>query len=449
MLKSLRSKLLAWYLLVLACVLTAFAAVAVWSIWRLRERDLDLRLNAMASSLARAVSLVPQGGYEINLTEDAFAVFGAGEDAPYYAIWTRDGTLIDRSDLLVDPAFPGTPLVRTRNGHREAVVRGPDEALVLVGQSLAQTRAELQATLLPLAAAGGAALVVASLGGWLLVGRAMAPIGRIAQTAEAMSESNLSLRIDTTRTEDEFNSVATALNQAFDRLQDAFERQARFTADASHELRTPLASQIAEIEWALNRPRSAAEYENALRVCIKAAQRMRAIVEGLLTLARAEAGAIPLRRERVDLRDLTQEVADTFEESAATRGVCLTVVGESASVNGDPDRLRELVSNLVGNAVRYAGHGARVTCSTRVVDQMATVEVADTGVGIHPNDLPHVFDRFYRADKARSREAGGAGLGLSISKWIAESHGARIRCESAVGQGTRFIVEFSCELPSP
>ena len=440
--RSLQATLLAWYSLVLVAVLVTFTTVAVWTMWRSNLENLDGRLSAMASRLASAVTPDPGGQYEVNLVGDDLAEFGATENAPYYAIWTDAGALIDRSDPLVETAFPGTPQIRIRDGHREVVVRADHGALVLVGQSLVQTRSDIWRVVVGLAAAGGAALLLALLGGWFLVGRALAPIGRIAQTAEAMSESNLGLRIDVGRTEDELGSVATALNRAFDRLEDAFERQGRFTADASHELRTPLTTFIAELDWALARRRSDSEYQNSLRVCMKAAQRMRNVVEGLLTLARADAGAIEQGREAVDIARLAGEIVAGVGPSAAERGIHLRAEGETAIVDGDPDRLRELISNLVLNAVQYSSAGCTVICSISAVDGKASLEVSDTGPGIDPEDLPHVFERFYRANKARSRAAGGAGLGLAISKWIAESHGGQIRCESANGRGTRFTVEF-------
>jgi len=434
-------RLLLWYSVVLLVVLSTLAAVAVWSVWRWSVDDLDGRLGPMASRLGRAVQPDETGRYEVNLAEAAFAEFGATEDAPYYAIWTADGTLIDRSDPFIDTTFPGAPHARIRDGRREVVVRADGNTLVLVGQSLAEARSNVWAATAALGIASGAALLLASLGGWLLVGRALAPIGRIARTAEAMSESNLGLRIDVA-TKDELGRVATALNRAFDRLQEAFERQTRFTADASHELRTPLASQMAELEWALARRRSDADYAGSLRVCMKVAQRMRAIVEGLLTLARADAGAIQPRRESVDLTALAREIIAAASTSAAERGIDLRTDGETVIVNGDPDRLRELISNLVSNAVQYSSTGGRVTCSISTSEGTAILDVSDDGLGIDAEDLPHVFERFYRANKARSRVVGGAGLGLAISKWIVESHGGKIRCDSAVGQGTQVTVEL-------
>jgi heavy metal sensor kinase len=445
MFSSLRARLLLWYSAVFLVVLSTFAVLAVWAIWRSSIDDLDERLGAMATQLANAVVADETGRFEVNLAEVPFAAFGDAGDVPYYGIWAADGSLIDRSDPFIDAAFPGSSAARTREDRREVIVRADSGTVVLVGQSLAEVYANVWAATTALGLGGAVAVLLAFFGAWLLLGRALAPIGRIARTAEAMSESNLGLRIDVS-TDDELGRVAAALNRAFDRIQEAFERQTRFTADASHELRTPLASQIAELEWALARPRTPVEHEASLGVCMRAAQRMRAVVEGLLTLARADAGAVPLQREEVDLAALAREVVDASRPLADQRGVHLRTEGAPAIVRGDPDRLRELITNLVSNAAQYGASGDEVVCATSVANGRAILEVRDTGPGIDAADLPHVFERFYRANKARSRAvggtAGGAGLGLAISKWIAESHGGRILCESAPGQGTRFTVEL-------
>jgi heavy metal sensor kinase len=442
MLKSLRAKLLAWYSLVLVVVLATFTQIAVWTVWQSNLEDVDQRLGDAATRLAGAVSADPAGGFEVNLAGEDLAEFGASDQGPYYALWTSSGSLIDRSDPQVDTPFPGGPHVRTLGSNREVAIRGHDGVVILVGQSLDPLRANRWQTVLGLIGAGGAALALALLGGWFLVGRALSPIGRIGETAAAMSEANLGLRVDVSRTEDELGRVAVALNRAFDRLQDAFERQTRFTADASHELRTPLAALLAELEWARTKPRSEAEYRSTLEVCARAAQRMRTVVDGLLTLARADAGALPPRREPVNLTSLVQETVATAMSLASERGVTVTLDGAPVSaMEGDPDRLRELISNLVVNAVQYSPPGGVVRCSISSSNGMLRLDVTDSGPGIDPQDLPHIFERFYRANKARSRSPGGAGLGLAISKWIAETHGGRIRCESSAG-GSCFTVEL-------
>ena len=426
----------------LVAVLATFTAIAVWTVWQSGLRDLDTRLTATASLLARAINLDSAGQYEVNLTDPDLAAFSVSDDGPYYAVWTSAGVLIDRSDPRIDPAFPGAPQIRSLGGNREVIVAGGHDALVLVGDSLVQARSGLWRAILGFAAAAGVALALALGGGWFLVGRALAPVERIAATAEAMSESNLGLRIDVTRTEDELGAVATSLNRAFDRLQEAFERQTRFTADASHELRTPLASLMAELEWTLARPRDSGEYRSSLAVCMRAAQRMRGVVEGLLTLARADAGAIEPQREPVNLAGVVEDAVSSVGSIATERGVAIRVDGVPAIVNGDPNRLRELISNLLLNAVQYSLPGGTVTCSLSALGPMTRLVVSDTGAGVDSDDLPYIFERFYRANKVRSRASGGVGLGLAISKWIAESHGGHIRCESSKGHGARFTVEL-------
>ena len=256
--------------------------------------------------------------------------------------------------------------------------------------------------------------------------------------------SNLGLRIDVTRTEDELGAVATSLNRAFDRLQEAFERQTRFTADASHELRTPLTLLMAELEWAVARPRANGEYRQSLVTCLTAAQRMRALVEGLLTLARADVGAIEPPREPVDVKSLVEEVVAGVESHRhrtrhhpARRWGGLDRLWRSASfATADFEPLSQRGS------VSPSSPGGIVTCSITTTGAMTRVEVSDTGPGVEAEDLPHIFERFYRASKSRSRAVGGAGLGLAISKSIAESHGGHLHCESIYGHGARFTIEL-------
>ena len=184
--RSLRAKLLAWYALVLVAVLATFAALAVWTVWQSGLRDVDTRLTATASLLARAINLDSAGQYEVNLTDPDLAEFTVRDDGPYYAVWTRGGVLIDRSDPRIDPASPDAPQIRTLGGNREVIVAGDHGALVLVGDSLARFRSDFWRAILGFAAAAGVALALALGGGWFLVGRALAPVERIAETSEPL-----------------------------------------------------------------------------------------------------------------------------------------------------------------------------------------------------------------------------------------------------------------------
>ena len=295
-----------------------------------------------------------------------------------------------------------------------------------------------------MAAAGVAALGLSFVGGWFLASRALGPIARISRTAKAMSEGNLAARIAIDRTETELGQVALALNGAFDRLHLAVDQQRRFTADASHELRTPLSILSAEVEWALARPRGAPEYRDSLEACSRAAARMRTVAEGLLTLARADAGEQALRRVPVPLGLLTRDVVTSMQPLAEKRRLSLAMSNDSEGllVSGDPDRLREVVTNLVSNAIHYNRDEGRIEISLRKEGSSVCLEISDTGIGIAPEDLPRVFDRFYRVDQARSQETGGAGLGLAVTKSIVDRHGGEITCASEVGRGTRVAVRL-------
>ncbi|HEX4590234.1 MAG TPA: ATP-binding protein, partial [Gemmataceae bacterium] len=291
-----------------------------------------------------------------------------------------------------------------------------------------------------LAAAGAAVLAVGLAGGWLASARILRPLARISRTASAISATNLSERIDTGKVDRELEDLARVLNATFDRLEAAFERQARFTADASHELRTPLTVLRSQTQLALSRPRSAEEYRKTIDECLRATERMTALVEGLLTLARADAGKLDLRHEPVDLKRVTAEAVTQLRPLADSSGVTVVADLAPAEVNGDAVRLGQVATNLVANAIRYNRPGGRVLVKLAIQDGYAALTVEDTGYGIPEADRPHIFERFYRVSKDRSRTSGGSGLGLAISKSIVEAHGGKIGFKSVVEKGTTFQV---------
>lgn len=443
MLRSIRGALLFWYGVLLAAVVAGFGGVLYYKMRRSLFREVDSRLLAHAQVLAGALERSEGGRYGLSLSGDYARVFSSGgRQSPYYAIWDEAGNGIDRSRPEFEIPRPEVPGARDRARSREVAVRGAQGAWILVGQRVSGVREKLRELVGAIAGAGAGVLLLALAGGWFLAGRALGPIRKITEAAEAISESNLSRRIDLAATETELGRLARTLNGTFERLERAFSRQTRFTADASHELRTPLSVILTQAELALRRERSPEEYREALAACLRAAQRMKAVVEGLLTLARADAGMLVLKRERVDLRKLLEETAAMLGPLALERRVAVAVSAEAVAVAGDPDRLREAVTNLISNAIRYNREGGRVDVTLQAVPGEAVIMVADTGVGIPEKDRPHLFERFYRVDPARSREAGGTGLGLSITKWIVEAHGGVISFTSREGEGTTFVVRL-------
>jgi heavy metal sensor kinase len=285
-------------------------------------------------------------------------------------------------------------------------------------------------------------LAIGLVGGWLLVRRALRPIQAISDAAEHISASSLSRRIDVSSTESELGQLARVLNSTFDRLQAAFEQQAQFTADASHELRTPVSVILAQTGTARRRERTPEEYCQVVDACFSAAERMKVLIEGLLTLARSDSGDLGLEAENFDLKKTVEESVTLLEPFAAERGVVVETELQRVLMEGDPDRLSQVVTNLLSNAIRYNREGGRVGLQLEEDATQALLRFSDTGIGISTDDLPHVFDRFYRVDAARSSTRAGTGLGLAISKAIVEAHGGAVSCESVLDEGSVFTVRL-------
>jgi heavy metal sensor kinase len=288
-----------------------------------------------------------------------------------------------------------------------------------------------------------AGVVLSSLGGAFLARQALRPIDTITHTAIAITNADdLSRRIPAPRAGDEVGRLANTFNRMLERLEKLFRAQQRFTADISHELRTPLTT----IRGNVDLMRRIRVVDDASLDAIQGeTDRMTRMVGDLLLLAQADAG-LPMRREPVSLDTLMLEVYRQLRVIA--NGVNVTIGEEDAvTVVGDPDRLKQLIINLADNAIRYTPPGGQVRLSLKRVDGWAQLCVSDSGPGIPPEHLPHIFERFYRVDKARSRRetgavSGGAGLGLSIAQWIAQSHGGQIDVQSETGKGTRFTVRL-------
>ena len=291
-------------------------------------------------------------------------------------------------------------------------------------------------------------LFVASLGvGWVVAGRVLRPIGRITSVARDIQATDLSRRIELPGPDDELKQLADTFDAMLARLDAAFAAQRQFVADASHELRNPLAIIRTNVDVALADPRADPEDLRHTMVVVKrASDRMARLVDDLLALARRQEPI--LEHEPVDLGAAVAEASDDFVVPAAARNIVLDrAIAPGVVVTGDRDALKRAVANLLENAVRLAPPGSRIRLATGSEDDQAWIAVADEGPGIAPEDQPHVFDRFWRADKARSRADGGTGLGLAIVRQIAESHGGHIRLQSKVGVGSSFVIWLPVTAP--
>lgn len=310
-----------------------------------------------------------------------------------------------------------------------------------LGISLAETEATLAEFDRHVATGSLVFLVVAIAGGLFLSRQALRPVAASIRTARRLDPANLSERLPRTGANDEIDELAGTINGLLDRLAAYHAQVIRFTADASHELRSPLAAMRAAVEVALQRPREVAAYREVLASLGEQCERLTSLVNGLLLLARADAGEVPLCEQVVDLTSLAEEVAEMFEYLAEEQEIQLvteTTAPALVPVLGDPSRLRQLVTNLLDNAIRFTNPTGTVTLRVETRGDRALLQVQDTGQGISPDHLPHVFERFYQEDAART--SGGCGLGLSICRWIVKAHGGSIEVESQDGQGTSFTV---------
>ena len=289
-------------------------------------------------------------------------------------------------------------------------------------------------------------LLLASVGGYVLARKSLSPISLMDQQTRRIKADSLSSRLDVTNKRDEVGGLATTINDLLVRLENSFKQQQRFVADASHELRTPLAVLRGETEVALDQPRSIDEYKASLSLIKDEAEQLSRIVEDLFILARQPFDTPAIMRERVSLDKVVGECARAAQVLAARKDLKLTVnANKQISLMGDDELLQRMILNLLDNAVKYTSAGGEVYLDLVAHNGVAHIAVTDTGIGIPEKDQPHIFDRFYRVDKARSRAMGGAGLGLSIAHWIAEAHGGTISVESQTGRGSAFTVELPIE----
>ena len=387
------------------------------------------------------------------------------ENSFYFVIWDQHGTVLEKSKTVHDVPYPelhtaedGLPVRsdRMREMHREVIHvsrfgRGPLEAdfKVLVGRSLQPDLAELHQSGMRLVFGGLGVLAFGLAGGWWFSSRAIRPIAQMSAIAESISVKNLSTRINVQSTATELEQLATVLNRTFDRLQSAFERQGQFTTDASHELRTPLSVILSHAELALSRPRSSEEYQQAFQACRRASLRMKSLIDSLLLLARFDSGEPEIVQHSVELDQLAQDAVEMLQPLAEERRVKLQCRADAITIDADQERLFQVVTNLLNNAIRYNRPEGRVDLDVSVDDRFAIIRVTDTGVGIPAEDLPRIFDRFYRVDKARSRAEGGSGLGLAICQSIVEAHGGTISATSDIDVGTTIEVKIPLAPSTP
>jgi heavy metal sensor kinase len=284
---------------------------------------------------------------------------------------------------------------------------------------------------------------IAGLGGYWLMRRSLRPVGEITARAEGITSVNLAERLPVINTGDEIERLSSALNRMIARLDEAFQHIHRFSADASHELRTPLTILQLELEGIAQRHELPAPIADEIGSALEETQRLSRIVENLMAIARLDAGEVKVEKVLLDLGELASSTAEQMKLLAEEKALSLRCnIQPSVRVFGDRARLKQVLVNLIDNAIKYTPEGGEIEVAVRCRDELAVLEVRDNGLGMAPHVIPNVFERFYRADKARSRDSGGAGLGLAIVKAICTAHGAEVEVSSQEGKGSQFRVQL-------
>ena len=356
----------------------------------------------------------------------------------------RSYNLASDSLMIIDTVSTNSILVTTGylNGEpiRVAALRDRNFSY-LVGYPLAELRDLLENLYFIFLILVPIALGVSVFGGLALAHKSLRPVDEITTRARKITVENLDQKLTVRNVNDEIGRLTATINDMIQRLHDSFAQVRQFSADASHELRTPLTVMRGEIELALHSTQTPAEYRTVLESSLEEILRMTSITDNLLLLAKAEQGTVDVDLSEVDLENLLDELYEDSEVLAEQKNISVRLKEKvPITIVGDRGRLRQLLLNLVDNAIKYTPEGGTVTLAVRRQNGAALFEVQDTGIGIPPGEIDKIFDRFYRVDKARSREQGGTGLGLSIAKWIAELHRGTISVTSEVNKGSTFIV---------
>jgi heavy metal sensor kinase len=476
---SLRFKLTLWYVLILGVLLISFSSFLYLTLSRSLYRDVDNKLRSLAELIAtESTSPLNKFGFG-NIDQTLEASMNLKPVGKFIQVLDESGRIGRKSENLRNVQLP-ISLQALRNASKGLISYETNRSfgntplriitypvkennqvtkMIQVASSLEEVEDALNTLLIILLVTVPSILMIASLGGQFLANKALKPVDRITQAARMITSQNLNQRIQTLKVKDEISRLADTFNEMISRLDQSFRQVKQFTADASHELKTPLTILKGEVEVTLRKKRTPHEYEQILVSNLEEINRMSKIVEDLLLLSKADIGEIRLNKEDINLNRFIHGLTEQMKILAQPKNIRIETSNhqEEIHVFGDALRMRELFINLIENGIKYTEEGGSIlitltkeaetlanpsTPSDKRVVIFAKIIVADTGIGIAKDDQERIFNRFFRVDKARSREQGGSGLGLSICKWIVEAHQGGITVKSEPGKGSSFIVRL-------
>jgi heavy metal sensor kinase len=453
---SIRWRLTLWNTLALAVVLLGFSGLIYVLLRHALYEQIDRTLLAEQAQLEHDERLAEQPAQRLQYWIDEFQE----HEKSFCVIYDSSGQVfLKTSELATDSVPPAPAALREARFHTATLpILGPQRVLaaplhageveftVIHLAPLAEVNHELQELLVVLGTAVPVALVLSGGLAYLLARKALAPIEQLHRMTTRITADRLDQRLTVANAGDELGRLAQTINDMIARLERSFAEVRRFTADASHELRTPLTALRTEVEVALSRPAEAADHANLLGSVLEECERLTRLTEQLLALAREDARTAQQAQQSVDLAALVRDAVETMRPLAEAKSIRLGQHGSDAlPMHGDAARLRQVFYNLLDNAIKYTPEGGEIEVSLGRRAGEAMVVLRDTGIGIPAEHLPHVFERFYRVDKGRSRAEGGTGLGLSIAQSIVTAHGGRIELESTPGRGTVCTVTLPLE----
>jgi len=464
---SIRTRLAIWYGGVLGVVFVLMSVLLYSYLSKSLYTDLDLSLRSTAEALSR--SSLSLGIPLPALDPDTLS---KGMDDPeffskFFQIFDPIAGTMSHSKNLPEQSLPltqsawnnvlqGKATFETFSTDKHGWVRvltfpvtqdGSMVDILQVGGSLQHIERVLRQLRLLLLSAMPMLLLLALSGGWFLTHQVLEPVDTMAEVARQITAGDLSRRIPVHEGRDEISRLAQTFNTMIGRMEDSIQRLRQFTANESHALRTPLTILKGETEMALRQSRTGKEYQQTLASNLEEINRISKIVDNLFILSKADLGEVRLEMKPVQLDSLVAETVSQMEVLAQLKQLKLTLDRNDSSImTGDRDRLRELLLNLIENAIRYTPSGGAIAVSLSREEKEAIITVSDTGIGVPEEEIPKIFDRFYRSSDAQAMNPKGSGLGLSICQWIVMSHGGQIDAESKLGKGTTFAVRFP--LPS-